>query len=144
MLAYLGAVSGIAVALLMALTVFFAAPGQPTITGQTSAMASRPNQLAARENATTSVTARIGHWGRSVAPRVAKGGQALQMKSATYVRGKVHTANEISRKPSLHMLAGQERTRHWEYENGSDFQSRYMGYVDDPWADRSLVRRAGQ
>jgi hypothetical protein len=62
MLAYLGAATAIAVALLMATTVFLATPDQPTSTLQTLAMASRPIAPGATTNATTKPTPMIGRW----------------------------------------------------------------------------------
>jgi hypothetical protein len=140
LIAYLGAATGIVVALLMALTVFLAAPDQPTITPLKSALASRPGKFAATENATPRVTAGIGQWEPSVTPGVREGWPPLQIKSATYARSRVHAASETSRKRFLYMLARQERTRHLAYEQAPDFESRFMGYIDDPLADHSLIR----
>jgi hypothetical protein len=141
LIAYLGAVTGIVRALLMPLCVVLSAPSQSTVPHQTVAMALKPSEAAATTNVTTKVTFRIGQRERRVAPSLLEGGAFLQIiKSAAYARRRVQTANETSRKQSLHTLDRLERMRHLAYQQEPNFASRYMGYVDDPSADRSLVR----
>jgi hypothetical protein len=139
-IAYLAAATGMVVALLMAMTVFLAAPDRATMTPQKSAVLSRPSKFAATKNA-TSVMGRIGKWEPSVTPGIRGGGPDLQTKGAAYAGGRVHTANGTSRKKFPLMLARRERTRHLAFQQQApDFESRFMGYVDDPSADPSLIR----
>jgi hypothetical protein len=49
----------------------------------------------------------------------------------------LHTESAILRKQFL--PARQERTRRWGNRQESDFGSHYMGYVEDPSADYSLM-----
>jgi hypothetical protein len=127
LIAYLGAATGIVVALLMALTIFLAAPDQPTITPQKSAIVSSPRKFGSTKDATPRVTAGIGYWKPSVTSGIIReGGLELQIKRPAY---------------ALYMLAWRERTRHLAFQQQtSDFESRFMGYVDDPSADPSLIR----
>jgi hypothetical protein len=138
LIAYLGAATGIVVALLMAMTVFLATPDQP----RTSAIASRLGKFAVTKNATPRVTAGIGQWEPSVTPGIREGGPDLQITSTAFTRSRVHTGNETSRKEFLYMLARQKYTRHLASKQAPDFESRFMGYVDEPSADRSLIRRS--
>ena len=124
--AYLGAVIGIVLALLLPLRVLLSVPGQSTTPQQTAAMAPRPSEPAATTNTTMKVTSRI-HRGK---PRV----------THSILDSWLDTANDTSRKRSLYMLARQEHTGHFAYQQRPNFASRYMGYVDDPSADRSLIR----
>jgi hypothetical protein len=140
MLAYFGFVTGIAVALLMTMTAFLATPDHPTIALPAVAMARKPSVSAATTNATTTLTSRIGQQNQHGAPGIWKGLPVSQIKSAGYARRRVQMANKTARKQFLHMLARQERMRHWASQQGPDFESRFMGYVDDPSADRSLVQ----
>jgi hypothetical protein len=141
MLAYLGAATAIAVALLMATTVFLATPDQPTSTLQTLAMASRPIAPEATTNATTKPTPMIGRLEPRVPLQLLDSGTASKIKGGAYTRPRPHTANASLRKQFLHMLARQERTRRWANQQEPDFGSRYMGYVDDPSADYRLIER---
>jgi hypothetical protein len=139
LVAYLGAATGIVVALLMALTIFLATPDQPTITPQKSVIASSPREFAATKDATPRVMARVGHW--KVTPGIREGHLDLQIKRPAYARSRIHTAKGTLRKQLLYMLVWRERTRHLAFQQQrSDFESRFMGYVDDPSADPSLIR----
>jgi hypothetical protein len=124
--AYLGAVIGIVLALLLPLRALLSVPSQSTAPQQTAAVASRPSGSAATTNTTMKVTSRI-HRGK---PRV----------THRILDSWPDTANDTSRKRSLYMLARQEHTGHFAYQQRPNFASRYMGYVDDPSADRSLIR----
>src|ERR1700733_12918513 len=124
--AYLGAVIGIALGLLLPLCVLLSVPGQSTAPHQTAAMASRLSEPAATTNTKMKVTSRV----RRPKPRV-----ALRILDDW-----LNTANGTTRKRSLYMLARQDNTRHLAYQQRLNFASRYMGYVDDSSADRSLVR----
>jgi hypothetical protein len=142
LITYLGAATGIVVALLMAVTVFLAAADQPTITPQKSAIVSSPRKFAATKDATPRVTAGIGHWKPSGTSGIIREGVLdLQMKSLAYARSRVTRANQTWRKKFLYMFSWRERTRHLAFQQQtSDFESRFMGYVDDPSADPSLIR----
>ena len=86
------------------------------------------------------MTAEVGHWKPSVTSSIIReSGLDLQIKRAAYTRRRVPGANETWRKKFLYMLAWRERTRHLAFrQQASDFESRFMGYVDDPSADPSL------
>jgi hypothetical protein len=124
--AYLGAVIGIVLALLLPLRALLSVPIQSTAPQQTAAMASRPGEPTATTNTTMKVTSRIR-------PRKPRGVPRI-------LDDWLNTANDTSRKRSLYMLARPEHTGHFAYQQRPNFASRYMGYVDDPSADRSLIR----
>jgi uncharacterized iron-regulated membrane protein len=130
LIAYLAATTGIVVAFLMGITVFFAAPGPQTITRQTSTIASRP----------TSATAGNGQWEPSVTPGIAERRPDLPIKSTAYTRSRGHTAG----KQLMRILARREPTRPFTGsladQQTTDFEVRFMGYVGDPSADHSLLR----
>jgi predicted lysophospholipase L1 biosynthesis ABC-type transport system permease subunit len=126
MIAYLGAVIGIVLALLLPLRVLLFVPSQSTANQQTVAMGPSLSEPAATTNTTMKVTFRIRSRKPRVAPRI--------------LDDWLNTANDTSRKRSLYMLARQEHTGHLASHQRPNFASRYMGYVDDPSADRSLVR----
>jgi hypothetical protein len=109
-LAYLGAATGIAVALLMTTTVFLATPNRPAIRLQTLAMASRPSAPAATTNATTKPALGVGRW----KPRAAFGQRVgLQTKGSAYTRPGFHAAKANLRKEVLDTLARLECKRRW-------------------------------
>jgi hypothetical protein len=124
--AYLGAVIVIVLALLLPLRALLSVPSQSTAPQQTAAMAPRLNEPAPTTNTTIKVASRIRQRKPRVAPRI--------------LDDWLNTANDTSRKRSLYMLARQEHTRNSAYQQRLNFASRYMGYVDDPSADRSLVQ----
>jgi uncharacterized iron-regulated membrane protein len=134
LIAYLAATTGIVVAFLMGITVFFAAPGPQTITRQTSTIASRP----------TSATAGNGQWEPSVTPGIAERRPDLPIKSTAYTRSRGHTAG----KQLMRILARREPTRPFTRsftrpladQQTTDFEVRFMGYAGDPAADHSLLR----
>jgi hypothetical protein len=138
-IAYLGATTGIVAALLMAMTAFIAATDQPTITPQKSAIVSSQRAFAPKRDATPRVTAEGGHWKPSVGSSIIRESRLdLQIKRATHIRRRVPGANETWRKKFLYMLAWRERTRLLAFRHqASAFDSRFMGYVDDPSADPS-------
>jgi hypothetical protein len=130
LIAYLAATTGIVVAFLMGITVFFTAPGPQTITRQTSTIASRP----------TSATAGNGQWEPSVTLGIAERRPDLPIKSTAYTRSRGHTAG----KQLMRILARREPTRPFTGsladQQTTDFEVRFMGYVGDPSADHSLLR----
>jgi hypothetical protein len=142
LIAYLGAAAGIVVALLMAMTVFLAAPDQQTSTQEKSAIVSSPGKFADTKDATPRVTAGVGHWKPSGTSGIIwEGGLHLQIKSPAYARSRVTGANQTWRKKFLYMFSWRERTRHLAFQQQtSNFESRFMGYVDNPSADPSLIR----
>jgi hypothetical protein len=142
LIAYLGGATGIVVALFMALTIFLATPDQPTITPRKPAVESSQAEFAATKDATPRVTAGVGHWKPSVTSGIIReGGLELQIKRPAYARSRLPRTNVTWRKKFLYMLAWRERTRHLAFQQQtSDFESRFMGYVDDPSADPSLFR----
>jgi hypothetical protein len=123
--AYLGAVIGIVLALVLPLSLLLSVPSQSTAPQQTAVMAPRLGEPAATTNTTMKETSGI----RRGKPRGAPG----------ILDAWLNAANDTSRKRSLYMLA-QEQTRNPAYQRRLNFAARYMGYVDDPSADRSLVR----
>jgi hypothetical protein len=124
--AYLGAVIGIVLALLLPLRVLLSVPGQSTAPQQAAAMAPRLGEPVATTNTTMKVTYRIHPRKPYVAPSILDDWR--------------NAANDTSRKRSLYMLARQDYSTHLAYPLRLTFASRYMGYVDDPSADRSLVQ----
>jgi hypothetical protein len=126
LVSYLGAVIGIVLALLLPLRVALFVPSQSTAAQQTTAIAPRLSEPAATTNTTIKVASRIRLRKPHVTPRI--------------LDDWLNTANDTSRKRSLYMAAQQEHTRNSAYQQRLNFASRYMGYVDDPSADRSLVR----
>jgi len=126
LVAYLGAVIGIVLALLLPLRALLSVPIQSAAPQQTAAMAPRFSEPATMTNTTMKATSRIRPRKLRVAPRV--------------LDDLLNTANDTSRKRSLYMLARQQHTGHSAFQQRPNFASRYMGYVDDPSADRSLVR----
>jgi len=97
--AYLGAVIGIVLALLLPLRVLLSVPGQSTTPQQPVAMAPRPSEPAATTNTTMKVTSRIRRPKPRVAPRI-----LYNWRNA---------ANDTSRKRSL-LYAGSA-TAHREF-----------------------------
>lgn len=140
-IAYLGTATGMMVAMLMAATVFLAAPDQPAITPQKSAIVSRPEKFAPTKDAIPKVTAGVGHWKPSVRSGfIRESPLDLQIRGATYTRSSVSRANATWRTKFLYMLAWREPTRRLAFQQQtSAFESRFMGYVDDPSADPSLI-----
>jgi hypothetical protein len=124
--AYLGAVFRIVLALLLPLCVLFSISGQSTAPDQTAAIVPKLSEPAAITNTTMTVTYRIRSWKPHVAPRILDDWR--------------NAANDTSRKRSLYMLSRQDHSTHLAYPLRLNFASRYMGYVDDPSADRSLLR----
>jgi hypothetical protein len=126
LIAYLGAVTGIVLALVLPLGVLLSGTGHSTDPREAIAAAPRPSESAAAANVTTKETAGIG---RSQ-PRVA----------SDVINGEPDAENEIARKQSLHMPDRREPTRRLTFPPEFNFASRYIGYVDDPSADRSFIR----
>jgi hypothetical protein len=140
-IAYLGSVTGIVLALLLPLGMLLSAPDQSTGTYHAVAMAPKPSEPATTENAEMKSTSAIGRRGPRVAPACLDDGLLCRaIKSIAYPRRRMHTANETSRKRALHLPEGQELTGHLAYQQEPSFASRFMGYSDDPAADRNLVR----
>jgi hypothetical protein len=107
LIAYLGAVIGIVIALLLPLCVLFSIPGQPTTPQQTAAMASSLSEPAATTNTTIKVTSRIRRPKSRVAPRI--------------LYDWLNAANDTSRKRSLYMLARQRAHRQFGIPTEAQF-----------------------
>jgi hypothetical protein len=140
-IAYLGSVTGIVLALLLPLGMLLSAPDQSMVAYQAVAMAPKSSEPATTENAEVKLTSGIGRRQPRMAPRCLDDGLLCRaIKSVAYPRLRMHTANETSRKQALDLLDWQERTGHLAYQQEPSFETRFMGYSDDPAADRNLVR----
>jgi hypothetical protein len=126
LIAYLGAVTGIVLALVLPLGVLLSGPGHLTIPHEAVAMTPKLSEAAAIANATMKVTPGLGRREPRIASDVLNDGP--------------DAADETSRKQSLQMPDRREPARRLTFPSEFNFASRYMGYVDDPSADRSFVR----
>ncbi len=144
LLAYLGFVSGIAVALLMSLGAFLAAPKQPlnqqAIVHQTVAMAPKPIEpkiAAITSSATTSSATN-----EASATQILVGSRHSRPSrtfGSTVAVRRIRTVNTASRDQN-HGRDPQEHASQWAYQLVPDFDSRYIGYVNEPAADTSRIR----
>jgi hypothetical protein len=124
-LAYLGAGAGLVVAMLMALTIFMGVPGRPTtVTRKVVAIA----QVLGDTTMTTNPKSRVT--------------SAISRRDARSARGirRTHGAAATPRGQSLHMLDRQERPKRLADQQKANFETRYLGYVDNPSADLSPIR----
>jgi hypothetical protein len=139
--AYLGSVTGIVLALLWPLGMLLSAPDQSTLFHRAAAVTSKLSEPATTINAEMKLTSVIGRRKPRMALQCLDGGLLCRaIKSVAYPRRRMRTANETSRKQALHFPDGQERTGHLAYQQEPSFESRFMGYSDDPATYSNLVR----
>jgi len=136
-LAYLGTAIGVTVALLMSLCALFSAPGALPSPHQTVAMAAKRSEPKIRPAvpATPVVSSGIGP---QVAPAVPDSRPVPQYGSVASAH-RTRTANVTSRDQYYHRPDRADRGKHWAYQLVPDFESRYMGYVNEPSADTSRI-----
>jgi hypothetical protein len=130
-IAYLGSVTGIVLALLLPLGMLLSAPDQSIVVHQAVAMAPKPSEPATTANAEMKLAPVIGRREPRVAPECLDDGLLCRaIKSVTYARRRMHTANETSRKQALHLRDRQERTRYLAYQQEPSFETRFLGYLE--------------
>jgi len=137
LLGYLGTVTGVALALLMAICAFVSSPSQPAIPRQTVAIAAKPGEpKAAATPLTTTISAKSGP---NVVPTVPEDRPVPQLRNIASAR-RAPMANDSSRDQNFHQPERLERAKHWAYQLEPDFETRYMGYINEPSADSSRFR----
>jgi hypothetical protein len=134
LLAYVGTVAGVVLALLMPLCAFLSTASQPMIPHQTVAIAPKPSGPKPAPS-TPAASTKIGP---HVVPAIPEGRAAPQLRNiADADARKAQLANDTSRDQYFHRPERQDRAKHWAYQLVPDFEARYMGYVNEPSADSS-------
>lgn len=121
LLTYLGAVTGIIVALRVSYHAVMSTPRVPAMPQQIMAVAAKPGEPKA-----------------TPATKLARG-SVPQRDSAINAGPRARTASVTPRQQN-YRLDRQPQKRHWAYQFAPSFKSRYMGYVDAPSADNSLFQ----
>lgn len=140
LLAYLGSAMALVAVLLACLNAVLANPDRPAGTQQAIAAVSSPSKPTAAASATAPATSRLGQWGPRVGSSVAETAalpQIKQINAAAAIRRKTHLAKAISPQQYFARMARQDRPNNWSGQQEPNFETRYLGYVDDPAADRS-------
>jgi hypothetical protein len=141
LIAYLVSITGIVLALLLPLGMLFSDPDQSSVFHQAVAVASKLSEPATTINAEMKLTSAIGRRKPRTAVQCLDDGLLCRaVQSIAYPRRRIHTANEPSAKQALQLPDGQERTGHLAYQQKPSFESRFMGYSDDPVTYPILVR----
>jgi len=136
MLAYLGAATGIVVALLMSFDAFIYSPSQSTIPQQTMATSAKPSG----PEPTTMPTSASGRWAPRVAHGVAQGGAVANMNTAADARRSAPMASATSRERYGHRLDRQARAKSWAYPQAPNVEPRAMGYAQESPFEYDRIR----
>jgi hypothetical protein len=126
-LAYLGCVAGLVGALAIAFTVLVSAPDQPpsaapVVARQSAAMAAKP----AAPKVTMASAARP-----ATQPIARPHGAATVTPEATPTPPTAAHAKALAvRAQKWRRFVQEERARRWAYQQGPDFESRFLGYAD--------------
>jgi hypothetical protein len=132
MLAYVAGIGALFAGLAISFSVFFSTPhesrqtqAQPQSASAMLVRPSTPNKPAAVEaRATQSAMQSVGHSEKHAAA-AGSPGSAPATASARDVRGKHAQSAAQARR-----LIQEERARRWAYQQGSSFESRFLGYAD--------------
>ncbi len=122
LLGYLGTVTGIVVALLMSYHGLLSTPNQGAMPQPTLTVAAKPSEP-------------------KIAPATKLPGRSgAQRASAMDARRRPRAVSVMARQQNIRRADRQQQAKRWAYQLAPDFESRYMGYVDDPSADSSRFR----
>ncbi len=132
MLAYVGTLAGIVLALLVSLSALLATPpDQPAIAPHNIATTLPPSEPQVATKASI-MAPQIGKWGPRVAHGVTEGTTAPQTKVAVFSRRKALAANEASQEQRLQPLDLRAHTKQRESQQEPDGVDRRMGYAQEP------------
>jgi hypothetical protein len=135
MLAYVAGVGAVFATLAVSFFVFFATPHVPPQTEtqpqNASAMLVRPstpNKPAVEERAKQNATQSAGYSERAAERHAAAAGSSVRAKATASARDpqRKHAASAAQAR----RLIQEDRARRWAYQQGSSFESRFLGYAD--------------
>ena len=132
MLAYLGTLAGIVLALLVSLSALLATPpDQPPIAPHNIATTLTPGEAQVATKASI-MAPQIGKWGPRVVHGVTAGTTAPQIKVVVFTRRKALAANEASREQRLQSLDLRAHTKQREAQQEPGGIDRRLGYAQEP------------